>query len=107
VLKGFQVLQAASGRRGIEEAAGARPDVIILDLSMPDCSGAQVVEQLRARTETKHIPILIHTGTDLTEPERQHLATQVHSITSKAAPQSLFADLDRLEDEPTETVRQE
>jgi PAS domain S-box-containing protein len=107
LLKGFQVLPAGTGRRGIEFATAAHPDVIILDLAMPDCSGLQVVEQLRAQPETKYIPILIHTGTALNEQERQHLAAQVQSITSKAAPQSLFADLDRLEDLPAQTVRQE
>jgi PAS domain S-box-containing protein len=107
LFKGFQVLPAGTGRRGIEFATAAHPDVIILDLAMPDCSGIQVVEQLRAQPETKHIPILIHTGTALDEQERQHLAAQVQSITSKAAPQSLFADLDRLEDLPAQTVRQE
>ena len=107
LFKGFQVLPAGTGRRGIEFATAAHPDVIILDLAMPDCSGIQVVEQLRAQPETKHIPILIHTGTALNEQERQHLAAQVQSITSKAAPQSLFADLERLEDLPAQTVRQE
>jgi len=107
LFKGFQVLPAASGRRGIEFAAAAHPDVIILDLTMPDCTGLQVVEQLRAHPDTRRIPILIHTGTALSEPERQHLASQVQSITSKTAPQSLLADLDRLEDLPAEAVRQE
>ena len=81
--------------------------MIILDLVMPDCSGAQVVEQLRARPDTKSIPILIHTGTVLSDQERQHLAAQVQSITSKTAPQSLLADLDRLGELAGQTVRQE
>jgi CheY-like chemotaxis protein len=107
VFRGFHVLPAATGRRGIEFAIGAHPDVIILDLSMPDCSGIQVVEQLRARPDTQRIPILIHTGTALNELERQHLASHVQSITSKTEPQSLFANLDRLQGTPAETVRQE
>jgi CheY-like chemotaxis protein len=107
VFRGFHVLPAATGRRGIEVAIGAHPDVIILDLSMPDCSGIQVVEQLRARPDTKRIPILIHTGTALNELERQHLASHVQSITSKTEPQSLFANLDRLQGAPAETVKQE
>jgi signal transduction histidine kinase/DNA-binding response OmpR family regulator len=105
--KGFQVLPAATGRGGIEFATSAHPDVIILDLTMPDCSGIQVVEQLRARPDTKCIPILIHTGTALNEQERQHLASHVQSITSKTEPQSLFANLDRLQGTPAETVCQE
>jgi CheY-like chemotaxis protein len=81
--------------------------VIILDLSMPDCSGIQVVENLRSRAETKNIPILIHTGTALSEPERLNLASHVQSITSKSEPQSLFAKLERLDEAPAEAVLQE
>ena len=107
LFKGFQVLAAANGRSGIEFAVGSHPDVIILDLTMPDCSGIQVVEDLRARPETKSIPILIHTGTVLSEPERQRLAGQVQSITSKAEPASLLTKLEHLDETPAEVVCQE
>ena len=107
LFKGFQVLPAANGRSGIEFATGSHPDVIILDLTMPDYSGIQVVEALRARLETKSIPILIHTGTALSETERQHLAAQVQSITSKAEPGSLLTKLEHLDEAPAEAVRQE
>ncbi len=107
LLKGFQVLPAPNGRSGIEFATRAHPDVIILDLTMPDCSGTQVVENLRARPETKSIPILIHTGSVLSEPERQHLAAHVQSITSKAEPQSLLAKLEHLNERPAGLVCQE
>ncbi len=107
LFKGFQVLPAGSGRRGIEFATGSHPDVIILDLTMPDCSGMEVVADLRARPETRHIPILIHTGTALSEPERQRLAAQVQSITSKTEPQSLLSKLEHLDEVSTEAVRQE
>jgi CheY-like chemotaxis protein len=105
LMKGFQVLPAANGHNGIEFAVGSHPDVIILDLTMPDCSGIQVVENLRARPETQSIPILIHTGTALSEPERQRLAAHVQSITSKTESQSLLTQLERLEEAPAEAVR--
>ena len=88
-------------------AASVKPDVIILDISMPDCTGIQVVEQLRARADTRGIPILIHTGTVLSEQERQNLAAHVHSITVKTEPESLFANLDRLNRMPPESLSQE
>jgi PAS domain S-box-containing protein len=107
LFKGFQVLPAANGHTGLEFASGFHPDVIILDLTMPDCSGIQVVESLRARPETKSIPIFIHTGSVLSEPERQGLAAHVQSITSKTEPQSLFTKLEHLDEAPTEIVCQE
>ena len=104
LFKGFQVMPAGTGYRGIELATSAKPDVIILDISMPDCTGIQVVEQLRARADTRGIPILIHTGTVLSEQERQNLAAHVHSITVKTEPESLFANLDRLNRMPPESL---
>jgi CheY-like chemotaxis protein len=107
LFKGFQVLPAANGHSGIQLATSSHPDVIILDLTMPDCSGIQVVETLRARPETQSIPILIHTGTVLSEPERQRLAAQVQSITSKAEPASLLTKLEHLDEAPAEVMCQE
>ena len=107
LFKGFQVVPAANGRRGIEFASSFHPDVIILDLTMPDFNGIQVVENLRARPETKSIPILIHTGAALSEPERQHLAAHVQSITSKAEPASLLTELEHLDNAPAELICQE
>ncbi|MBI3850583.1 MAG: MASE1 domain-containing protein [Verrucomicrobia bacterium] len=102
--KGFKVLRASNGRMGVEVATRYLPDVIILDLTMPEFDGIQVVEKLRAHPRTKTIPILINSGTVLNEEERQHLATQVQSITSKTEQASLLAELERLEALSEETV---
>jgi CheY-like chemotaxis protein len=80
----------------VEFATRYLPDVIILDLSMPQFSGAQIVEQLRAHPRTKNIPILINTGTVLNEEERQQLAGHVQSITSKTERENLLSELERL-----------
>jgi PAS domain S-box-containing protein len=95
--QGFRVLRASIGRTGLEFAAKYLPEVIILDLSIPDLNGVQIVEQLRADPRTKHIPVLINTGTVLTEEERQNLAGHVQAITSKTERGSLLAELERLE----------
>jgi CheY-like chemotaxis protein len=70
--------------------------VIILDFAMPELDGTKVVEQLRANPRTKDIPILIQTGTVLSEEERQRLAGHVQAITSKMERGSLLAELERL-----------
>jgi PAS domain S-box-containing protein len=96
LLRGFQVLRTPDGRTGVEFATKYLPDVIILDFSMPDFNGIQVVEQLRAHPRTKNIPILINTGIVLDEADRQRLAGQVQSIASKTEQDNLLAELDRL-----------
>ncbi len=94
--KGFRVLRASEGRTGVGFATNYLPEVIILDFNMPEFSGTQVVEQLRAHPRTKNIPILINTGTVLNEEERQRLAGHVQSITSKTERDGLLTELERL-----------
>jgi PAS domain S-box-containing protein len=102
--KGFRVLRASHGRTGVEFATSYLPDVIILDFSMPEFDGIQIVEQLRAHPRTKSIPILINTGTVLNEEERQRLAGHVQAITSKTERGSLLAELERLDELSGEAV---
>jgi PAS domain S-box-containing protein len=104
VQKGFRVLRTADGRAGVELATKYLPDVIILDFTMSEFSGTQIVEQLRAHPRTKNIPILINTGTVLNEEERQRLAGHVQSITSKTERESLLTQLERLGALSDETV---
>jgi CheY-like chemotaxis protein len=104
--KGFRVLRASEGRTGAEFATNYLPEAIILDFSMPEFSGIQIVELLRAHPRTKNIPILINTGTVLNEEERQRLAGHVQSITSKTERENLLSELERLgalSDEPVAT----
>jgi two-component system KDP operon response regulator KdpE len=55
---GITVLEADTGRMGLEEAARCHPDAIILDLGLPDLSGLQVLKQLREWTK---VPVLVLT----------------------------------------------
>jgi CheY-like chemotaxis protein/anti-sigma regulatory factor (Ser/Thr protein kinase) len=103
VRKGFQVLRAIGGRAGTEFARRYCPDIIILDLAIPEFDGQQIIEELRADSRTKSIPILIHTGIALDEEQRHSLAEHVQSITFKTQEDALFAELERLETLPNNT----
>ena len=94
--EGFRVLRTSNGRQGVEFATNYLPDVIILDFSMPEFNGIQIVEQLRAHPRTKNIPILVNTGMMLNEEQRQRLAGHVQAITSKLEQGSLLSELQRL-----------
>jgi two-component system KDP operon response regulator KdpE len=53
---GYRVIEAASGKDGLVEAAQGRPDVIVLDLGLPDMDGAEVLKRLR---EWSQAPVVV------------------------------------------------
>lgn len=82
---GYTVLRAYGGREGIALASGERPDLIVLDLMMPEVTGFDVVEALRARPETVGIPIVVLTAKTLTTEDRAALNGHVTAVMEKAS----------------------
>jgi len=78
------VLRALGGREGIELAQRHRPDLIALDLEMPEVNGFDVVEALKDDQSTAHIPIVIVTAKDLTPSDRSQLNGHILEIVDKA-----------------------
>jgi len=64
LMMGYKVLNADNGREGIKKAFEAKPDLILLDVMMPDMGGFEALKELRAEEETKNIPVFIITGAD-------------------------------------------
>ncbi|MEO8842012.1 MAG: PAS domain S-box protein [Kofleriaceae bacterium] len=79
------VLRAHGGRAAIELARSELPDLIVLDLMMPDVNGFDVVEALNTRPETAHIPIIVVTAMKLTAEDRARLMRFVVTIMEKSA----------------------
>jgi CheY-like chemotaxis protein len=65
--QGFQVITAHSGAEAISRAATDAPDLIYLDLGLPEMHGFDVLEQLRSSAATARIPVVILTN--YSEPE--------------------------------------
>jgi DNA-binding response OmpR family regulator len=68
--QGVRLLEAATGADGVELARRDRPDVVVLDLSMPDLDGLDVLARLRAIAGLEATPVIVHTGRRLTDDER-------------------------------------
>ncbi|MGQ9866998.1 MAG: response regulator [Pseudanabaenaceae cyanobacterium] len=62
ITSSWQVLQASTGQEGLALAAQRRPDGILLDISLPDRSGFEVLVQLRANPTTQSIPVILLTA---------------------------------------------
>ncbi|MBP0008997.1 MULTISPECIES: response regulator [unclassified Roseofilum] len=57
-LRGWQVTGTASGYEGVELAQQHQPDVILLDVMMPEIDGKETLKLLKANPKTKHIPVI-------------------------------------------------
>ena len=80
----FKVIEAANGQDGLKRAAMDRPDLIILDLTMPDLSGFEVLSRLKGNPITAEIPVIIYTSKVLQEHERERLGA-ASAILSKGS----------------------
>jgi CheY-like chemotaxis protein len=85
MLKPFSidVLSTNDGAAGIKLARTRKPDLIILDLMMPEVDGFEVVSAIRAEAATAEIPILIYTAKNITLADRQRLQSSIQAIIRK------------------------
>jgi two-component system, cell cycle response regulator DivK len=59
---GFRVAEASTGNEAVDQAFALRPDLILMDLSLPGLDGWEATRQLKSDDRTKHIPIVALTG---------------------------------------------
>jgi signal transduction histidine kinase/DNA-binding response OmpR family regulator/methyl-accepting chemotaxis protein len=81
--QGFTVIEAANGREALERVSETIPDLILLDLMMPEMDGFDFLLELHKRPEWREIPVVVMTAKDLTEDDRQRLNGRVTHIAQK------------------------
>ncbi len=92
----YTIFEAANGREGLDLIRRERPDLVVLDLMMPEMDGFAVLDDLRAHSETASIPVIVSTAKELTQQEKSLLKGQIQSLMQKG---------DFLNDEFLEEVR--
>ena len=73
--QGFEVSAAADGKQALEIAKSESPDIILLDLMLPQVDGITVLKTLKADDSTKDIPVVVITNVE--EPEREKQALEL------------------------------
>jgi PAS domain S-box-containing protein len=79
------VREAENGAAALEQLEREPPNLIVLDLLMPEMDGFEFVAALKRNAAWSHIPVVVLTAKDLTEEDRQRLNGRVHRILAKSA----------------------
>ncbi len=80
---GYAPVLAHDGKMALAALAAQKPQLILLDLMMPELDGFGVLESVRKDPATQNIPVVVMTAKDLTEEDRQRLSGAVSSVLAK------------------------
>jgi len=79
----FTLFEAKNGKEALRLIRRELPDLIILDLMMPELDGFGVLDELKANAETENIPVIVSTAKELTKEEKERLKGQIQSLLQK------------------------
>jgi threonine synthase len=83
--KKYRVFEAVDGRDGLKQAQERIPDMIILDLMMPEIDGFGMLEELKVDERTQDIPVIVVSARDISEAEWQRLHGQIEGLYQKGS----------------------
>ena len=96
--KGFELVGAVGGREGLETVRKLRPDLVLLDLMMPDMDGWEVYQQMKADDELKTIPVIVVTAKaqSIDKVLGLHIAKVDDYVTKPFGPQELLQSVNKV-----------
>jgi two-component system, OmpR family, response regulator VicR len=101
--RGFEVTGAAGGKAGLEAVRTQHPDLVLLDLMMPDMDGWEVYQQMKAEESTRRIPVIVVTAKaqSIDKVLGLHIAKVDDYIAKPFSPQELLASVEKTLSEKT------
>jgi len=96
--RGFEVVGAAGGKEGLEKVRQQPPDLVLLDLMMPDMDGWEVYQQMKADEKTKDIPVIVVTAKaqSIDKVLGLHIAKVDDYIAKPFSPQDLLNSVEKV-----------
>jgi DNA-binding response OmpR family regulator len=96
--RGFEVAGASGGQEGLEKVRREKPDLVLLDLMMPDMDGWEVYQQMKADEKTKEIPVVVVTAKaqSIDKVLGLHIAKVDDYIAKPFSPEELLASVERV-----------
>jgi two-component system cell cycle response regulator DivK len=80
---GYRTLEAATGRQGVKLAVEHRPDLVLMDIQLPDIDGVEALRRLRADERTAPVPVLALTAQAMEGDRERFLAAGFDGYLSK------------------------
>jgi DNA-binding response OmpR family regulator len=95
---GFAVTTAADGAQARAQVAAALPELVILDMMLPEVSGFELLGEWRASLRTASLPVFVLTSKDLSQEEQSYLRTHAEALLRKQEPwrDALLRQLERI-----------
>jgi DNA-binding response OmpR family regulator len=96
--RGFDVIGATGGKEGLEKIRREPPDLVLLDLMMPDMDGWEVYQQMKADDSSKGIPVIVVTAKaqSIDKVLGLHIAKVDDYIAKPFSPQDLLNSVDKV-----------
>jgi two-component system response regulator VicR len=96
--RGFEIFGANGGKDGLQRIRKDHPDLVLLDLMMPEMDGWEVYQQMKADDSTKNIPVIVVTAKAqaIDKVLGLHIAKVDDYITKPFSPQELLASVDHV-----------
>jgi len=96
--KGFDLVGAIGGQKGIDAVRQLKPDLVLLDLMMPDMDGWEVYQQMKADDELKSIPVIVVTAKaqSIDKVLGLHIAKVDDYVTKPFGPQELLQSVNKV-----------
>jgi two-component system, cell cycle response regulator DivK len=90
--KGYRTLEAGTGGDGVRIARESAPDLVLMDIQLPDMNGAEALKQLRADPRTSAIPVLAVSASVMPEERNRILASGFDGFQSKPIKMAEFLE---------------
>jgi len=96
--KGFELTGAMGGREGLEAVRRIKPDLVLLDLMMPDMDGWEVYQQMKADADMQKIPVIVVTAKaqSIDKVLGLHIAKVDDYVTKPFGPQELLQSVEKV-----------
>jgi two-component system cell cycle response regulator DivK len=91
---GYEVIEAVTGEEGVTAADTHRPDLILMDIQLPELDGYEATRQIKANPELEHIPIIVVTSYALSGDDVKAFEAGCNAYVSKPfSPRELLAKI--------------